>query len=600
MLGRRVDDTGLNLFSVDTIRNLENITVEGSFEGDFAKDSNKYLLAASQALHNNIVTSINAIVNGHLYLGSKEQARRQYVLAAIGITDVMIMAQSPLEPAEAEAFQNSNITFWEANIPDILGLCFTTVLRAVLHLIESKIFSEASRDFALSDIGNKDERFKCANGKVLFVHCIQGVSRSAAVVVGYLMFRLYIGLGLEEEIFDFWELLHAVKKCRHCCPNLTFMTNLFFLWECLKILRSHTVLQPGQDLRQVRRAEFDQALQMGEYYFDFHSRNMSETFGFLNCEVLGVLKHGMETVQKQGLATLSLKKSLLRDSSFWLSRAVFLRSLNVYMLNIAPGSVESGDGDADTKYANLLSRFGFPAPRSGPNSSATMTEELTPRAYADSIEKQSQTVERATGMRIKLVSLKSAERLSCLSKPIARPTLPICLFYEMEAPLREKWIAFSLGLAQHQPETTLALYTPSRMLQSSIQLATEVSELSQALMRTFGCRTWSLWLMAMIDRDCDDLRRNCTQWLSARPPPPVEPTLGIIMPQVAQEGPDLRQAAVQLPEPKKPEEAESPDHSASKEVKKRIRYEDVSIQTLKREIERAKHKLQRINAMLGE
>lgn len=605
MLSRQMEEMGLNTFSLDTIHSLDSIIVEGKHENDFEQDSAKFAIAAYEALRANTVTCINTIVNGHLYLGSKEQARRHYVLAAIGITDVLVMAQFAAEPAEAEAFKGSSIRFWDANIPDILGLSFTSVLRAVLHLIKSKIFTEPCRQFSIKDIGDKNEKFKCDNGRVLFVHCIQGVSRSAAVVIGYLMYRLYINLPLNEPIFDFWQVISAVKECRHCCPNLTFMMTLYFLWECLKVLSERTVLTEDKDLRQLRLAEFDRALQLGEFYFESHTRCLSETFGFLNYQILSELQDGMQRVERQGLAALSLKRSLLRDSRYWLSRAVFLRSLNVYMLNIAPGSLELGTIAWERAYERMLIKNGF---ESNPYIPATQSETFLDPAFVAASQPSSPLSDNTEGITVFRVPLRSSERLTNEDKPLKMPPVPPCLYYEMtDLTVRHKWLATSLGLDEKVPESPWNDFCPSRVLESSVALGTGVARLCQRLMGMFGCRTWSLWLMAMIERDCQELRKNCLAWLNLRQqnsgafcqssPPGTEP-LGVIAPTVAMSGPDLNKSSSSMAA--EVAEAVGDRREEQQQRKRRIRYEDVTVEVLRREIERAKHKLKRINHMLGE
>lgn len=68
----------------------------------------------------------------------------------------------------------------------------------------------------------------CCVGKV-FVHCARGVSRSAALVLAYLMIRERLSLA---------EAAVAVRKHRNILPNPGFLSQLCYLDMTLALERS--------------------------------------------------------------------------------------------------------------------------------------------------------------------------------------------------------------------------------------------------------------------------------------------------------------------------------------------------------------------------
>eukprot|EP01053_Blabericola_migrator_P010294 Blabericola_migrator_1__10293@NODE_577_length_7504_cov_115_679710_g61_i1_p2_GENE_NODE_577_length_7504_cov_115_679710_g61_i1NODE_577_length_7504_cov_115_679710_g61_i1_p2_ORF_typecomplete_len618_score112_37DSPc/PF00782_20/1_3e10Y_phosphatase/PF00102_27/0_0068Y_phosphatase/PF00102_27/1_8e03DUF3987/PF13148_6/4_9e02DUF3987/PF13148_6/40DUF3987/PF13148_6/2_9_NODE_577_length_7504_cov_115_679710_g61_i14942347 len=612
---------GLSVFGVDSISNIDSILVEGKHENDFDKDASKFQSAALAALASNVQTGINTIIHGHLLLGSREHARSGAVMAKIGVTDILTMAWFPTGPREVALSPESysNIRVWDAQIPDSLGFPFIARLRSVLHLIQNHIFNAPSMDFTMSDIGRHDKSFKCQNNRVLFVHCIQGVSRSAAIVIGYIMLRLYCSQRRGEKLFDLWDLIAAVKKCRHCCPNATFLAHLFFLWETLKVIHNHSKATHALDTekaREVRLTEFDSALQFGETYFNSYGRNILETFGLMNEEILGTINRALMQVQAQGLASLSLKRSLLKQASFWLSRAVFIRSANVYLINTEPLFSCLIAPEEDRAYEKMLFQHGLVEP-----------EQLTGWRPTETLEQMHRVPlgipsTAVPGWTAADVPMCSSQRLCEKTEAIKPPRYPKRLFYDMDPEARERWITYGLGYSTEEPENNdfdVAAFFPK-----CAQTCDEVGSRCSNLMTMFGCRTWVLWIFSMIGRDCAEFKLHCRAWNNAvhqrlMRHDDVADDAQVKVVSMALEGPDWekntqdleaevnksqnRTSVSDLTRPleschrsksKHREETDSEDQP----TRKRIRYGDVTVEMLNYEIARAKLKLRKLNQAL--
>jgi protein-tyrosine phosphatase len=128
-------------------------------------------------------------------MGSEKVSQNKELLQSQGITHIINCSGSEM----ANCFPNS-FSYMTLNIQDNPTEDISTYFIQVAQFVES----------ALSQ-----------SGKVL-VHCMKGVSRSAAVVISYLMYKG--GLSFQDA------LLH-VKRCRPVCePNLGFSVCLLE-WE---------------------------------------------------------------------------------------------------------------------------------------------------------------------------------------------------------------------------------------------------------------------------------------------------------------------------------------------------------------------------------
>eukprot|EP01116_Phalansterium_solitarium_P012721 TRINITY_DN2924_c6_g1_i2.p1 TRINITY_DN2924_c6_g1~~TRINITY_DN2924_c6_g1_i2.p1 ORF type:complete len:364 (+),score=31.33 TRINITY_DN2924_c6_g1_i2:135-1094(+) len=130
------------------------------------------------------------IVKGFLYLGSEAAATNLAVLRALGITHVLVAALE-LKPRFKEAFNYCHVMIRDVPTTDLEPLLFTCV----------QFIDEA----------------RATNGRVL-VHCVMGKSRSASVVIAYLM---------QTQGLSFRDAYNRVVKLRSVVhPNIGFSTQL--------------------------------------------------------------------------------------------------------------------------------------------------------------------------------------------------------------------------------------------------------------------------------------------------------------------------------------------------------------------------------------
>ncbi len=158
----------------------------------------------------------NEIIDQFLFLGNDRHAASLPVLQTLGITHVLCCAQDcELHFAHLPQFQYAHLALRDAVVESLSA-----------HWKPAWEFLESVRAFP--------------DGKVL-VHCAQGVSRSATMVIGYLMATRK------------WSLKQAFDLCKSrrevVCPNLGF----FFQLAELEMALLHTsslkqCLPPSVDL----------------------------------------------------------------------------------------------------------------------------------------------------------------------------------------------------------------------------------------------------------------------------------------------------------------------------------------------------------------
>ena len=149
-----------------------------------------------------IYLKIISKIRENLYLGADNMARNKQQLINNGITHILNCAKITCDEYFPEDFIYKSMNLYDAGIQPVIGLFFETI-----QFIESAI----------------------SNGGRVFVHCVQGVSRSTTFILSYLIWK---------ERNTFRSLNEDVKLKRPVCsPNAGFIVQLM-RWENL-ILHHH-------------------------------------------------------------------------------------------------------------------------------------------------------------------------------------------------------------------------------------------------------------------------------------------------------------------------------------------------------------------------
>lgn len=162
-----------------------------------AASSNARPLRHQPAAPSRLSTPYSAVLdNGSLYLGNLRSAQDEYLLYKLRVTHVLSLLSDTTTISIPGSRQHKRMTLSDLPSEDLL---------AILPQATSYI----------------DEVLR-QSGTTLLVHCQQGVSRSASVVIGYLMMKRR------------WSLQHTlgyVKQKRVCAqPNPGFLRQLQ-TWE---------------------------------------------------------------------------------------------------------------------------------------------------------------------------------------------------------------------------------------------------------------------------------------------------------------------------------------------------------------------------------
>ncbi|XP_063077531.1 dual specificity protein phosphatase 3-like [Engraulis encrasicolus] len=143
-----------------------------------------------------------------IYIGDAHTAQDKPLLLDLGITHILNAADGPSHIDTGAAFySDTDIQYHGVEAPD-------------------------SKDFDLSPYFHPTADFihqGLSQGGKVFVHCARGISRSAALVLAYLM--LYERLPLAEAVV-------AVRKHRNILPNAGFLSQLCSLDQTLAAERS--------------------------------------------------------------------------------------------------------------------------------------------------------------------------------------------------------------------------------------------------------------------------------------------------------------------------------------------------------------------------
>nr|XP_019949489.1 PREDICTED: dual specificity protein phosphatase 13-like [Paralichthys olivaceus] len=140
----------------------------------------------------------------NLYIGNEAAARDKATLHCLGITHIVNAAHGPPIPGPGPCFHvNTGPLFYRDMTVDYYGVEADDAVQFIL----SPFFYPTARYI----------RAAMAMGGRVFVHCLMGVSRSATLVLAFLM--IVEGLSLQEAVA-------AVRPHRDICPNPGFLQQL--------------------------------------------------------------------------------------------------------------------------------------------------------------------------------------------------------------------------------------------------------------------------------------------------------------------------------------------------------------------------------------
>ncbi|KAM9727906.1 dual specificity protein phosphatase 13B-like isoform 2-T5 [Menidia menidia] len=140
----------------------------------------------------------------NLYIGNEVAARDKATLHSLGITHIVNAAHGSPNPSAGPCFHvNTGPRFYRDMKVDYYGVEADDAVEFIL----SPFFYPTARYI----------RAALASGGRVFVHCLMGVSRSATLVLAFLM--IVEGLRLQEAVA-------AVRPHRDICPNPGFLQQL--------------------------------------------------------------------------------------------------------------------------------------------------------------------------------------------------------------------------------------------------------------------------------------------------------------------------------------------------------------------------------------
>ncbi|TYZ58246.1 hypothetical protein PybrP1_007923 [[Pythium] brassicae (nom. inval.)] len=129
-----------------------------------------------------LVTYPNEIEDGFLYLGNMWQAESPQVIADLGITHVV---NASLDVGNV--FAGQGVCYHEVKIKDESAADITRFFDSTfLFIHRAKLATSSSLSTTSTAVANGGERAPAPRHRVL-VHCTQGISRSATLVIAYLM-----------------------------------------------------------------------------------------------------------------------------------------------------------------------------------------------------------------------------------------------------------------------------------------------------------------------------------------------------------------------------------------------------------------------------
>jgi len=171
----------------------------------------------------------NIAVQGELYLGTATQAANSKVLSTLGITHVLnVTKEIPNVFCDIDAIQYLTIDVADENTENLLRR-----FPAATRFITEALFCCSSESVNVSSPDTTHEVFDQIRNNVL-VHCDVGVSRSAVVVVAFLMKFLRLTLS---DAFQF------VKSRRPIVRPTRGYLNQLSRYEEMLFIRKHTAVE---------------------------------------------------------------------------------------------------------------------------------------------------------------------------------------------------------------------------------------------------------------------------------------------------------------------------------------------------------------------
>ena len=129
----------------------------------------------------------NQIIDNELYLGMLEQASKKHILDNLSITHIINV--TPTDYPDMTVIENRK--YYQISIADIKDVCIADYFDETYKFIDNALKMNNNNDNDIESDENKDNdesnTNNCNKTNRVLVHCKEGVSRSASIVISYLM-----------------------------------------------------------------------------------------------------------------------------------------------------------------------------------------------------------------------------------------------------------------------------------------------------------------------------------------------------------------------------------------------------------------------------
>ncbi|KAL6996855.1 Very-long-chain (3R)-3-hydroxyacyl-CoA dehydratase [Sarracenia purpurea var. burkii] len=179
-----------NSFNTGLFGGIDNSSVVDAYE---LKVRLEHILERITLISDAANTEKPSSISGSLFIGGALAARSVYTLQHLGITHILCLCSNEIGQSDSqypELFEYKNFSIYDDEDANI-----------------GNIFEEAHDSI---------DRVEQIGGKVL-VHCFEGRSRSATVVLAYLMIRKYVTVEWKFTLLEAWNKLKRVH--RRAQPN---------------------------------------------------------------------------------------------------------------------------------------------------------------------------------------------------------------------------------------------------------------------------------------------------------------------------------------------------------------------------------------------